>query len=45
MIDDFKESMIRKVYGLLDYIANIINTWELKGDFVNYLWRKINNDI
>jgi len=44
-VEYLKKAMTRKVYGLLDYIANIINTWELKGDFVSYLWRKINNDI
>lgn len=44
-MDGIKKAMTKKVYGLLDYIANIINTWELKGDFVSYLWRKINNDI
>lgn len=44
MIDDFKESMQRKVYRLLDYVANIINVWDLKGDFVSYLWYKINKE-
>ena len=37
-----KKAMTRKVYRLLDYIAFIVKTWELKDDFVNYLWKKIN---
>jgi len=43
-VDNLKRAMTRKVYGLLSYVANIINTWELKGDFVNYLLRKINQE-
>jgi hypothetical protein len=43
-LEALKQAMTRKVYALLDFVANIINTWDLKGDFVSYLWRKINND-
>jgi hypothetical protein len=43
-LEAIKKAMTKKVYGLLDYIANIINTWELKGDFVSYLWWKINKE-
>lgn len=38
------EAMKKKVYALLDYVANIINTWDLDGDFVSYLWYKINKE-
>lgn len=38
------EAMKRKVYRLLDYVARIINTWNLKGDFLSYLNDKIDKD-
>jgi hypothetical protein len=38
------EAMKRKAYRLLDYVAKIINTWGLKGDFVSYLNSKIDNN-
>ena len=38
------EAMKRKAYRLLDYVARIINTWDIEGDFVSYLNNKINKD-
>ena len=38
------EAMKRKAYRLLDYVARIINTWDIEGDFVSYLNDKINKD-
>jgi hypothetical protein len=43
-VEYLKRAMTHKVYRLLSYVANIINTWELKGDFVNYLLGKINQE-
>jgi hypothetical protein len=37
-------AMTRKVYRLLDYVANIINIWGLKGNFTEYLNKKINQE-
>ena len=36
-----KEAMIRKVYGYTNYISNIIITWNLDGNFVEYFENKI----
>ena len=41
-MEAIRKAMTRKVYRLLDYIAFIVKTWELKDDFVSYLWRKLN---
>ena len=37
-----KKAMTRKVYRLLDYVAFIINTWDINDDFASYLQKKLN---
>jgi len=45
VLEKIRIAMTRKVYRYLDNVVKIIRVWDLKGDFVSYFNRALNEDL